>query len=48
MRDTLEWTAPLGFLGLLADALFLKSHMRRFLHDRNVALKTAAEARSTR
>lgn len=48
MRDTLEWTAPLGFLGILADILFLKSHMRRFLLDRNSRLKALAESRSAR
>lgn len=44
MRDTLEWTAPFGFLGRLADFLFLKSHMRRFLRARNAALKAFAES----
>lgn len=43
MRDTLEWVSPLGFFGKIADALFLKSHLRRFLRRRNAALKKHLE-----
>ena len=43
MRDTLEWVSPLGFLGTIADALFLKRHLRRFLRNRNAALKKHLE-----
>ena len=43
MRDTLIWTAPLGVLGKIADILFLRRHMRRFLQTRNAHLKAAAE-----
>ncbi len=41
-----EWahTAPLGFLGGLADRLFLERYMRSLLETRNRALKRAAEA----
>ncbi len=44
MRDRLEWTSPLGVLGRLADALFLKHHMLRFLVTRNRNLKAIIEA----
>ncbi len=43
MRDRLEWTPPLGVLGHLADALFLKRYMLRFLATRNRNLKTIIE-----
>lgn len=44
MRDTLTWTLPLGPLGALADALFLKRYMLRFLVTRNRNLKAVLEA----
>jgi ligand-binding SRPBCC domain-containing protein len=44
MRDRLEWISPLGVLGKLADALFLKRYMLRFLVTRNRNLKAIAEA----
>ncbi len=44
MRDRLEWTSPLGLLGILADRLFLERYMRRFLVIRNRNLKAIAEA----
>ena len=44
MRDRLEWTSPLGILGRIADALFLKRHMLRFLVTRNRNLKAIIEA----
>ena len=44
MRDRLEWTSPLGLLGVLADWLFLERYMRRFLIIRNRNLKAIAEA----
>lgn len=43
MCDTLIWTSPLGVIGKLADRLFLKSHMRRFVVERNSKLKRIAE-----
>lgn len=43
MRDRLEWTSPLGLLGKLADLLFLKRYMQRFLVIRNRNLKAIAE-----
>ncbi len=44
MRDTLEWEAPLGLLGRLADKLFLEKHMRTFLSRKQAQLKVLAEA----
>ncbi len=44
MRDCLEWTSPLGVLGRIADGLFLKRHMLRFLVTRNRNLKAIIEA----
>jgi hypothetical protein len=44
MRDTLLWTAPLGFLGKIADKLFLENHLRRLVTKRNLKLKEIAEA----
>ena len=44
MRDTLTWTAPLGRLGVLADTLFLRRYMLRFLVIRNRNLKAIIEA----
>lgn len=43
MRDTLEWRSPLGFLGNIADVLFLKTYMTRFIKERGEALRQAAE-----
>ena len=43
MRDRLEWVSPLGWLGALADKLFLERYMLRFLVIRNRHLKAIAE-----
>lgn len=44
MRDTLCWVSPLGVLGTIADALFLRRHMEQFLVRRNAGLKRVLEA----
>ena len=44
MRDTLTFVSPLGFLGVIADKLFLENYMRRFLLSRNAHLKRIAES----
>lgn len=44
MTDVLSWKAPLGFLGKVADRLFLARYMQRFLERRNCALKAIVEA----
>jgi ligand-binding SRPBCC domain-containing protein len=43
MTDEFDYAAPFGFLGRLADQLFLERYMRRFLQVRAQHLKTAAE-----
>lgn len=48
MHDTFEWVSPLGPLGWLADRLFLKSYMRRFIDERNRELKRVAESEEWR
>ncbi|BDI29183.1 hypothetical protein CCAX7_12340 [Capsulimonas corticalis] len=44
MRDTIDYTAPLGPLGRLADILFLERYMTRLIERRNQALKKIAES----
>ncbi len=44
MTDTLTWTSPFGWIVNLADILFLKAHMRRFLNERDSNLKQIAES----
>jgi ligand-binding SRPBCC domain-containing protein len=46
MVDTVEYVAPLGILGQIADALFLKRYMGAFLRRRALFLKAIAEAHS--
>lgn len=43
MKDDFVFESPLGFLGKIAEALFLKSYMTRFLKNRNKELKMIAE-----
>jgi ligand-binding SRPBCC domain-containing protein len=43
MTDRFEFRSPLGPLGALVDALFLKRYLRRLMETRNTALKTEAE-----
>jgi hypothetical protein len=44
MIDTFAYTAPLGPLGRLPDALFLRRYLHRLLHERVLALKHLAES----
>lgn len=44
MTDRLDFDAPLGPLGRLAEALFLTSYMERFLRSRALVLKALAES----
>ena len=46
MTDVLTWTAPLGVIGNIADGLFLKRYMTRFLIRRNRELKRIIEAQT--
>src|ERR1051325_2502940 len=45
MRDTIEWQAPFGLIGMLADKLFLHRHMAWFVSTKQRALKQIAECR---
>lgn len=44
MIDVLEFSAPLGFLGRIAEKLFLRGYMTRLLTARAQTLKDAIEA----
>ena len=46
MRDRLQWKAPLGFIGDLADLLFISRHMQWFVATKQRALKQIAERRT--
>ncbi len=43
MTDDFTFEAPLGILGKVAEALFLRRYMRRLLETRNAYLKQEAE-----
>lgn len=43
MKDVFIFESPLGPLGKLANALFLKRYMRNLLRQRNLVIKQAAE-----
>lgn len=43
MFDQFQFTAPFGMIGKLADVLFLKNYMKRFLLKKNEELKKVAE-----
>jgi ligand-binding SRPBCC domain-containing protein len=44
MTDTFEYSSPLGWLGILADFLFLKRYMTDLLKRRNDVIKLYAES----
>jgi len=43
MRDVITWRSPLGFLGRIADTLFVTRHMRWFVSKKQQHLKQMAE-----
>lgn len=43
ITDVFDYQSPLGILGKLADVLFLKNYMTRFLMKRNEVIKIHAE-----
>ena len=45
MSDEVDYASPLGLLGNIADALFLKNYMTRFLIHHNAEFKRMAEAK---
>ena len=44
MKDVFNFQSPLGLLGKLANALFLKAYMTNFLRNRNMVIKEFAES----
>lgn len=46
MRDVVEFSAPLGFLGRLVSHLILEDYLRRLLMLRNRTIKVAAERKN--
>lgn len=44
MRDVFDYDSPLGFLGEIADFLFLENYMKDLLTKRNETLKQIAES----
>jgi ligand-binding SRPBCC domain-containing protein len=44
MQDVLQFAAPLGLLGTLAERLVLRDYFERFLRERNTAVKQIAES----
>lgn len=44
MIDIFDYTSPLGFLGKIADKLFLAKYMTNFLIQRNQIIKEFAES----
>jgi hypothetical protein len=44
MRDRFTFAAPLSVLGSIAEQLFLRRYMDRFLRRRNEILKQVAES----
>jgi ligand-binding SRPBCC domain-containing protein len=44
MVDVFDYAAPLGLLGRVADAVFLRAYVRRLLARRNAHIKAVAES----
>ena len=44
MRDVFSFQSPLGYLGRIADFLFLTRYMKSFLIERNRVIKATAES----
>ena len=44
VKDVFNYVSPLGFLGKIADFLFLKKYMTNFLLERNKIIKEYAES----
>ena len=44
MIDVFDYESPYAFLGKIADQLFLKNYMKRFLEKRNETIKEFAES----
>ena len=48
MRDTLIWRSSLGFLGTVADKLFVERHMKTFIMTKQLELRRCAEGTTDR
>lgn len=48
LTEIFDYTSPLGFLGRLADTLFLKRYMKTFLQNRIDVIKQIAESKDQR
>lgn len=46
MTDVFDYYSPFGFLGKLADCLFIKAYMTKFLIIRNTEIKKIAESKN--
>jgi ligand-binding SRPBCC domain-containing protein len=44
MTDVFVYTSPLGFLGRMADVIFLKKYLTKLLINRNAMIKEFAES----
>ncbi len=44
MTDIFEFESPLGIIGKVFNAVFLKNYMKKFLLERNRLIKSTAEA----
>ncbi|WP_341220792.1 SRPBCC family protein [Polaribacter atrinae] len=44
VKDVFQYVSPFGFLGKLADFIFLKNYMKNFLVERNKVIKVYAES----
>ena len=44
MKDVFDYASPFGLLGKLADQLFLRNYMTKFLTERNRVIKDFAES----
>ncbi len=47
MMDIFDYVSPFGFLGRIADFLFLKRYMTKFLSTRNGLIKEKLETKNT-
>ncbi len=48
MIDRFDFTTPLGVLGRIADSVFLRRYLEKFLETRNKAIRRAAESEAWR
>ncbi len=48
MRDVFDYESPFGFIGRIADRLFLRRYMEQLLVRRNAVIKAAAETEEWR